>query len=382
MKLRKKIFKRKLKVYFICQYIQGYSKICDVINIMKNDPDIDVNILAIPDDINKFPKNEDLAFWEEKFGDNVINAVSNKEWFDLEKEKPDYVFIQRPYNNYLPHQYSTDVLSTYTKLCYIPYGYLLVDLHSVVLPQSFINQLYFFFGENEYESKYVLNKMPKDGNHYSINYGYPSLDSEIMNISTETSAFNKLKTKDLKVIWTPRWTTNKDLFETTFFNYKDNIVKYFKKNRNQKLVFRPHPLMFKNFIDEKIMPKEEVKEYLLNYDENNMIYDKDSNYFETFQDSDVLITDFSSIIIDYFILNKPIILLDKNEKRYTPIMKEINKVCYHANNWDDIKKILKELGKEDILKSKREKTIKKLLCNYDGTTSKKIVECIKNDFYK
>ena len=113
-----------------------------------------------------------------------------------------------------------------------------------------------------------------------------------------------------------------------------------------------------------------------------MIYDKSSCYFNTFADSDVLITDFSSIIIDYFILNKPIILLDKEVNRYAPIMKEINKVCYHANNWDDIKKILKELEKEDILKSKREKTINKLFCNYDGSTSRKIVKCIKNDFYK
>ena len=65
MKLSKKIFKRKLKVYFICQYIQGYSKICDVINIMKNDSDINLKILAVPDDISKFPKNKELAFWKE-----------------------------------------------------------------------------------------------------------------------------------------------------------------------------------------------------------------------------------------------------------------------------------------------------------------------------
>ena len=179
---------------------------------------------------------------------------------DLKKEKPDYVFIQRPYNNYLPYQYSTDVLSTYTKLCYIPYGYSLADLHSVCLPQSFINQLYFFFGENKYECEYVSKRMVDDNRHYSKNFGYPSLDNEIMNISTETSAFSKLKSNnELKVIWTPRWTTNKDLFNTTFFKYKDSIVKYFNKNKDKKLVFRPHPLMFQNFINEKIMTKKEVK---------------------------------------------------------------------------------------------------------------------------
>lgn len=375
--------KKKIKVYFICQYIQGYAKVCDVVESMKKDSDIDLNILAVPDDIKKYPKNEELNFWIDKFGDSVINAITEKGWFDLEKEKPDYVFIQRPYNNYLPYQYSTDVLTRYTKLCYIPYGYSLVDLHNVCLPQSFINQLYFFFGENEYECEYVQNKMINDNHHYSKNFGYPSLDSEIMDISTETSAFSKLKSnKELKVIWTPRWTTNRDLFGTTFFEYKDNVVKYFQKNKEKKLVFRPHPLMFQNFINEKIMTKKEAKEYLSNYNEENMIYDKTSRYFNTFKDSDVLITDFSSIIIDYFILNKPIILLDKEVDRYTPIMKEINKVCYHADNWKDIEKILKKLETKDVLKTKREKIIKKLFGDYDGSTSQKIVNCIKNDFYR
>ena len=94
---------------------------------------------------------------------------------------------------------------------------------------------------------------------------------------------------------------DKRLYRSTFFEYKDKIIDYVNRNDKLKFVFRPHPLMFNNFINEGLMSKKEVKEYLDNFKENK-VYDDQGDYFDTFRESDVLVTDFSSIIIDYFIL--------------------------------------------------------------------------------
>ena len=144
MNFFKKMFKKKIKIYYICQFVQGYDKICDVINDMKEDSDIDIKVLAFPDDVKSHPNNPELSFWREKFGDIVIDAVDGDGWFDLKQAKPYMVFVQRPYNNYLPEEYSTDNLAKFTKLCYIPYGYNLVKLHDVSLPEVFLKDLYFF----------------------------------------------------------------------------------------------------------------------------------------------------------------------------------------------------------------------------------------------
>ena len=161
MHLINKIFKKKIKIYYICQFIQGYDKFASVVDIMKNDPNIDIKILAFPDDINDFPYNKELSFWQEKFGDIVINAISDDGWFNLYEQHPDYVFVQRPYNNYLPEEYSTDNMCRFTKLCYIPYGYALVDLREIVLNTSFLKNLYFFFADNKYEHAYAEEIMMK-----------------------------------------------------------------------------------------------------------------------------------------------------------------------------------------------------------------------------
>ena len=50
-----KLLKKKIKVYFIAQWKQGYIKFIDVVNQMKSDENIDVRVLAFPEKINTFP---------------------------------------------------------------------------------------------------------------------------------------------------------------------------------------------------------------------------------------------------------------------------------------------------------------------------------------
>lgn len=381
----KELIKRKINVYFICQWKQGYVKFYDVVKEMIKNDNIDVKLIAFPENIKEYPKNKNLKFWQGIFGTEiVINSITDTGWFDLKKEKPDYVFVQRPYNNYLPAEYATNVLSQYTKLCYIPYAYLLSDLRSVVLPKEFLGQLYFYYAENKEEYEYTKKVMSTfNGNHYSLNLGYPMLDRELMIIKETPSAFDRIKrNEEQKIIYAPRWTTNKAIYGSSFFEFKDKIIEYMQAHKDKKLVFRPHPLMFDNFIQTGEMTKKEVNNYkgLLT---ENIIYDDESDYFKTFQDSDVLITDYSSVILDYFILNKPIIICGNNdESKYTGVMKKINKVLYKAKNWKEVQRILDDLSKGiDNKQINRKKIIYEIIDQNDGNVSMKIVRSIVDDYY-
>ena len=221
----------------------------------------------------------------------------------------------------------------------------------------------------------------KHEKRFCFNLGYPSLDI-IKNNTKNNSAFNEIKNRNLHIIWTPRWTTDESACGTTFFEYKDKIIKYGKKQRDL-IVFRPHPLAFDIFIEKGLMTKKEVTDYLKNYQNSNMIYDKSSDYYDTFRDSDVLITDFSSIIIEYLMYNKPIIFCHRNMDMMNDYMKIMSNVLYHAKNWKEIEKILKMLKSgKDPLKKERIEFIEKNFSMYDGKVKNRIVDQVKKDYYK
>lgn len=378
--------KRSIKVAFICQWKHGYVKFQDVVLKMRENDKFDVQLIVFSEDVKNSPENSQIDFWESNFPKiKIIEAKNSNGWYDLKKSyNPDYVFVQRPYDIYLPEEYSLSKLSKIAKVCYIPYAYIIADFRAELLNKEILSNIYIYFAENEEQYQYAKMAMGDlKGKHYSYNLGYPYLDRSIKNAAIPKSAFLNTRPKNEKrIIWTPRWTMDKDFCASTFFNYKDKIVDYFKKNRNLQLVFRPHPLMFGNFIEKGLMKEAEVKEYLKNFTEN-MYYDEEANYLTTFKDADILITDFSSIIIDFLILNKPIILCgNDDETKYFKIMKKISKASYKAKNWKEVQKILDDLSKGiDNKQSNRKKIINEIIDQNDGNVSMKIVKSIIDDYY-
>ena len=124
---------------------------------MQNYTKFNLKGLAIPENIKNFPTNEDYNFWYSKFGSITINAIINNKWYDLKKEKPDCVFIQRPYENYLPQEYHITSLKQYSKICYIPYAFELINLRNIAMPDFFVKSIDMFFCTQSEKYKYYNN---------------------------------------------------------------------------------------------------------------------------------------------------------------------------------------------------------------------------------
>ena len=380
------MFNKKIKVYFIAQYQAGIDKFYSVVKEMQKDPKFDVKVLAVPNDIKDLSRNKEYDYWYNKFGDITIDSIQDGKWYNLKKQKPDYVFIQRPYDIYVPNEYKKETMFEYTKICYIPYGFPLANIFFITYTLEDAKKVNIIFSEHDISNAFYHEQLKEinDGIDRKIaNLGFPSLDEAKKKVDNNTSVFNNIENKvNVNFLWAPRWTTDKDAVETSFFDYKESIIKYFKKNNDCKLVFRPHPLTFKNFIEKKLMSEKEVKDYLNRF-KDNMYYDNTEEYLDTFRDTDVLIGDFSSIIIEFFLYNKPVIYTQKVPYNKNSYMEKLEKVFYHVKNEKELFKELDNLRKGiDPLKEKREKLAKELFANYDGKVAYRIKEYIKNDYEK
>lgn len=117
--------------------------------------------------------------------------------------------------------------------------------------------------------------------------------------------FDKLESKNLKkqILIMPSWRENiqKNEFvlkNSKYFKGLNNLLNNkelidYAKDKGYKIIFKPHPNLFK-FID------------LFDLDEN-IIVDDEKTYHELFNESELLITDYSSVAFDFAYLKKPVI---------------------------------------------------------------------------
>ena len=392
---RNKKTSNKIKVGFVCQYVPSWGKMEPIYRIMKNSDKFDTFLLCLPMGIHNYKLDDtkdlsnDAYDYFLNYGYEAVNAlVGQNKWLNLKKLKLDYLFYTRPYNHYMPKNFTSHRVNRYTKVCMLPYAYnLLEDNYRSTLDKEFFCGVYYYFAEckhameiNKRQFIYAHNK----GLQKTECYGMPGLEDLVRAKSKETEAWS-FSSNDFKVMWTPRWTTNKWEGGSNFFMYKDSLLEYAKDNPDVDFLFRPHPLMFDNFIKTKEMTREEVSNYTKRVEElDNISFDKQKEYGASFWESSVLLSDISSMMYEYFLTGKPIIYCASNvDIEFSENAKDFIKGCYISYTQEETFKILDQLkGGEDPLKETREKLVEELFGDNIEEIPKQIVQAIVDDYSK
>ena len=382
VELQKKDKKDTIKVVFLCQYVAAWSKVEPVYKKMIEDTKFEVYIISIYDNICGFKEEETYKYILGLGYKNIIRVRDEKEVYDIRSLNPQYVFYQRPYDRYLPKQYQSKEVSKYAKIFHIPYGYLLTKTSKdICMTKLFFRNVYLYLAENELCAEYNIERFKYShhkGYRKTVNLGYPAIE-DFMNKKEESAS----DSKEMKVLWTPRWSDSREAGGSNFLCFKDKIVSLVKNNNDFSLVFRPHPLTFSHFISENKITEKERDEYIGIYAKNkNMYYDTSEDYSKIFWNVDVLLTDPSSIIVDFFLTGKPIIYCDTG---MIPdrVFEKMIEVMYVVKNWDEAEKVIMKLKNgEDNLLEIRKRRIKELFGEDFNHISSNIVNYIKKDYFE
>lgn len=381
---------RKIRVGFIIRELAVLNKSQSIIDELSNDDRFEVQLLCIPCDlIEKDSKYNDTYNLCLSLGyDNLINLLKEDgSWLAIKNLDLDYVFYNSPYNDFYPYEYKSKNVSKYSKICVLLYAMTLSKNEvSVTLNKDFFKYVYYYFAEVEGAVKYNSNRFLLThlcGLQKTKFFGMPAL-GYFFNRKSKASKSWMFSKNNFRVIWTPRWTTNKALGGSNFFEYKDKILSFFENHKNVDLLIRPHPLMFLNFLETGELTTKDYNDFIDKVNSMpNVDIDSEKEYVDTFHNSNILISDYSSVITEYLMTGKPVIYCKNNMiLELTDDGTKFINMCYCAENSSDLFAYLQCLiDGIDEMKEVREAKVEEIGSGIISTSTKNIIKELVDDYY-
>ena len=352
--------KEKIKILFTCEQNEKWCY-TDLYKILQKSEKFEILPVVLYPIISKgetiFTQEENKKFFNE-LNINSIDGFDyqNNNIIDIKKFEPDIVFYQQPW--YLNNCNHPKFVSSYALTIMAPYGY--TTLNEKEWGSDSVKEIYqnlwLFLAESPYHIKFYKKAAKMKDNLISLgslkldNYQKPILNNPFKN------------PHNLKVIYAPHHSLKNDgLKMSTFANDYLNFLNFAKNNPQYSFAYKPHPMLKNAVVEYNLMTKEEYENYLNEWNnlENAIVYDK-GEYFDLFKSSDILITDCSSFLAEYYPSKKPIIFLNRADRApFDKFGEKIKKGFYKVNDFEEIDELIKTIIKIDPLKKTRESILKK-----------------------
>ena len=330
----------KLRFASYVEYDASFSAY-GLIELMLQQPNLySAKIVVVPD-ITRGNENlisqykQTKKFFTERYGkENVLDGydIENDKYLDL-SDQFDIINLSNPYDEMVHEFHGVKYLSTKNVLpVYISYG-CLTDKYccNVTIPLLETSLFWKVFADNKYSVKDYKKYELSRGKNVSCT-GYVKMDNIAKVIPEE-------KNKKTVIIAPHHTINNPALPLSNFLNYYDFILELPSKYPDIQFVFRPHPLLYVNLVNEKLWTCEELEEYKRKIQEAGIIYSYGGNYFDTFVNSDAIIHDCSSFIMEYLFTGHPCCFV--GNKNFKKIFSKLGKAC--------LKNYYLAFSKEEIL---------------------------------
>lgn len=224
---------------------------------------------------------------------------------------PDIVFLAKPYCAATPWT-SWDMDEEL--VCYVPYCYINTNGKSFLYGQE--NNVWRNFYATRGIQKLASSLMSNGGSNVVVS-GAPIADAFLYQESDGTAQVWKACKPGMKrIIWAPHWSVNADSWfnVATFLDVADGMLELVEKYADQiQWAFKPHPLLRDTLYLHPDWGKERTDAYYERWESMPNSQLETGAYELLFKQSDAMVHDSGSFILEYLLVDKPCMYLQREE---------------------------------------------------------------------
>ncbi|MCG7408763.1 CDP-glycerol glycerophosphotransferase family protein [Paenibacillus sp. ACRRX] len=378
--------KTELEIAFMPYKVSMWDSLESIYREAEKDPNCTCYVVPIPY-YEKDAQGQIIRFCYE--GNQLPKdiKITPFEMYEFENRQPDIIYIHNPFDQYnsltmVNPRFYSDNLAQYTDmLVYVPY-YVAgsSEKPDIYVMPSYKNATKIIVQSENLKDAYVANGTDADK---ILVLGSPKVDAMLatLNEPREIPLYWKETIKNKRVF----------LFNTgiadilsidTWFEQTELVLNYFMDHENYTLIWRPHPLTeltIKTLRPRLLEAFEKIENKLKQA--TNIIIDNNGDTYPAVAVSDAIISDYSSVMLQYIITEKPVLgLLSKTKLEKDKYYFADYLGCYFTNQEVSVSQFVDMVTcNEDFKKEERISRFINSISNADGTCGQVIHRTIKNE---
>lgn len=312
-----------------------------------------------------------------------ISEMDQKGRINLIADQFDIMFYQQPWGM----RYWVKSLHTKVLGCFTHYGYLIFEDKLDYCIDDFHPFIWRFFAQNELHKLNHIKFTPAVSEKIRVS-GYAKMDTYQVPVEPSLNSIWPINVESAhsRIIYAPHHSVGPSLLKIGTFDWNhQKIQDLMLKHLDTAWVYKPHGRLRYMVTEHNIMTEEQYRNYLGRWATNNSIIYDNGNYFDIFKTSDVLITDSSSFLAEYFPTGKPIIWLvsARSKMKFNDFGKRLTDGFYKVHNLEELESVFNQvvIQKYDPLLSIRQKIIQECF-DFKASSAEKIHEFLLEEFPK
>ena len=306
------------RVVFVAQNGHSWPCMASVHSAFAADPGWETVVVALPWEHPSFEassrtedKNRIFAFLKEE-------GIRHVRWedFSLQKNSADLVFLQNPYDSTRPAGWKVpELVRRGHRLCYVPYAIEFGGNHEDVLYQFNmpLQQYAWAVFARSQAHRDLFTEHCRAGSRHVMVSGHPKFDRLCLDVEVAPDpGLVAFAAGRPLILWNPHFDVrlNGTRFGdgySTFLRWRDFLPAEFARRPDLAFVIRPHPNFFAALEQRGIMTRTELDEFCRRCAEaGNIRVDISSSYYPVLAAADAMISDGSSLLIEFGITGKPV----------------------------------------------------------------------------
>lgn len=295
-----------VRAVFFAELGEKWDAMESVYEYMRDDPRFDPVVVRTPVGrvVEQKGKRKQEIIYKDFLTPMGIPSLGYDQ-YDIEADCPELAFTSQPYESCTLEQFWPETIAKHTRLVYLPYFLPNAVLEESIEPLARLPIYHFAWKvvcptEKQYKfyCRYAANRGAN-----AIVTGAPKSDAFVAIRQNSVSCPKKWAKLDGKTIFL--WNSWYDI-SISSLRFFDELMEWFKNHQECGMIWRPHPMM--DTVTKLYYPKRyaEYQRYLRQAEAaQNVVIDSEPSCAVAFSMSDAMISDGSSLLPQYLILDKP-----------------------------------------------------------------------------